>query len=139
MPRTLLARIGYDTPQKLELAARRRFAEAQMLAAAEPLGALYLYGYTIEMRLKAAYYRLTAVPSGWDITQRMPGAPDAPRDRAENAIRAMLGLHRRAPVGHSLVGWAGLVIETRRFHALGQFDAPFEAALSNHAQGAAAQ
>jgi hypothetical protein len=62
MPRALLDRIGFDTLAKLEAAATRRYAEAQRLAADEPLGALYLYGYTIEMRLKAAYYRLAGVP-----------------------------------------------------------------------------
>ena len=61
MPRILLNRIGNDTLAKLEAAATRRHAEARQLALDEPLGALYLYGYTIEMRLKAAYYRLGSV------------------------------------------------------------------------------
>jgi hypothetical protein len=47
----------------LEAAVTRRHAEAFALAPAEPLGAIYLFGYTIEIRLKCAYYRLEGIPS----------------------------------------------------------------------------
>src|SRR5438876_248247 len=61
MPLTLANRIGHDTLGKLELAARRRYAEARRLMVHEPLGAIYLFGYSVEIRLKAAYYRVVGL------------------------------------------------------------------------------
>lgn len=58
MPLTLATRIGPDTLGKLEQAAQRRYAEARRLVADEPLGAIYLFGYTVEMRLKAPTSRM---------------------------------------------------------------------------------
>jgi hypothetical protein len=137
MPKTLLVRIGADTLKKLEAAAVRRHAEAVMLEDDEPLGALYLYGYTIEIRLKAAYYRLTHVPPNWDIFANLPGNSKSPRHLAEAGIRALLHLLPNVPVGHHLAGWARLVIETRRTHVLGPLPPADEAALWNHARNAA--
>jgi hypothetical protein len=87
----------------MELAARRRFAEARCLMQSEPLGAIYLLGYTVEMRLKAAYYRTAGL---------VPSSPlDPPRRIAESQIRQLLGA--QGPVGHHLLGWARLLEHTR--------------------------
>jgi hypothetical protein len=137
MPKGLLVRVGPDTAGKLEAAAVRRFAEAIKLQDDEPLGALYLYGYTIEMRLKAAYYRLTGVPEGWDIFAKRPNQSISPRQLGEDTIRLLLNLLPRTPVGHHLTGWARLVIETRRGHLLGALPPSHEIALWNQAQNAA--
>ena|ERR1039458_9907426 len=103
MPLTLATRIGPDTLSKLERAARRRYAEARRLVAHERLGAIYLFGYTVEMRLKAAYFRTVGLA---------PASPLAPsRNVAEARIRTLLGV--RGPVGHNLYGWAKL-LETAR-------------------------
>ena len=103
MPLTLASRIGPDTLGKLEQAARRRYAEARRLVADEPLGAIYLFGYTVEMRLKAAYYRTVGL---------VPASLLLPaRNIAEARIRALLGI--RGAVGHNLYGWAKL-LETAR-------------------------
>jgi hypothetical protein len=135
MPKALLDRIGPDTPRKLEAAAVRRFAEALRLQHDEPLGALYLYGYTIEMRLKAAYYRLTSVPLHADIAATLPNQSKSPRALAEDQIRLLMNL--KTPVGHHLTGWARLVIETRRNHVLGPLQQADENDLWTHAQKAA--
>lgn len=138
MPRALLNRIGVDTLAKLEAAATRRYAEARHLAADEPLGALYLYGYTIEMRLKAAYYRLTGVPEDWNIETPIPPNSSSPRKAAQNAIKQLLNLHSPNEAGHHLVGWARLLINARGSHAnLGPFAQDFGDSLANHAQAAA--
>ncbi|HEY3245538.1 MAG TPA: hypothetical protein VGM03_19520 [Phycisphaerae bacterium] len=137
MPTPLLDRIGPDTPGKLERAAARRYAEAVRLKDYEPLGALYLFGYAIEMRLKSAWYRLTNVPQKRDINVAMPNQSTSPRQLAEQTIRVLLNLPAKAPVGHSLIGWAKLVIETRRNHALGPLQPADERALWEHAQKAA--
>jgi len=103
MPLTLAARIGTDTLGKLEQAARRRYAEARRLVADEPLGAIYLFGYTVEMRLKAAYFRTIRL---------VPASPlGLGRGVAEARIRSLLGI--RGAVGHNLYGWARL-LETAR-------------------------
>ena len=106
MPLTLAARIGTDTLGKLERAARRRYAEALHLAPDEPLGAIYLFGYTIEIRLKAAYYRVVglATPSPIDRVRRQFG---------ESRIRTLLLLSSRTAVGHNLIGWARLLEDAR--------------------------
>lgn len=130
MPRQPLPiRVGPDTPAKLEAAAARRYAEARRLALdGERLGALYLYGYSIEMRLKAAYYQLAGVPRHWDIEQPRPGSTQSPRKIAQLAIQVQLPPPpAKQPLGHYLPGWARLVIDTRVGHALG----PLAAALAN--------
>jgi hypothetical protein len=103
MPLTLATRIGPDTLGKLEQAATRRYAEASRLVDREPLGAIYLFGYTAEMRLKAAYYRTVGL---------VPASPLAPiRTLAEAQIRTRRGI--RGAVGHNLYGWAELLEFTR--------------------------
>ena len=103
MPLTLAIRIGFDTLGKLEQAARRRYAEARLLVSHEPLGAIYLFGYTVEMRLKAAYFRTVGLAPASDL------APF--RKVAERNIRTLLGI--TGTVGHNLYGWANLLETTR--------------------------
>jgi hypothetical protein len=103
MPLTLATRILPDTLGKLEKAATRRYAEAALLVADEPLGAIYLFGYTVEMRLKAAYFRTIGLISTSPL--------DNPRKAAENKIRLFPGL--KGPPGHWLYGWARLLEQTR--------------------------
>lgn len=139
MPKTLLERIGPDTLAKLEEAATRRYAAAVKLTGDEPLSALYLFGYAIEMRLKAAYYRLAALAERWNISQPLPGNPDSPRAIAEREIkrlRPLWGLPPRSVVGHDLGGWAILVIETRAHHTLGGLDGELRDEFWGHVQRA---
>src|SRR5438128_676292 len=110
---TLKARIGCDTLAKLERAATRRYAEASRLVQEEPYGAIYLFGYTIEMRLKTAHYRLTHVPVNADVAVPVPPNSDSPRTLAERQIRAILGAAAPRAVGHHLLGWANLVLDSR--------------------------
>src|SRR6266542_2523497 len=113
MPLTLKTRTGRDTIRKLEAAATRRYAEASRLTTHEPLGALYLFGYVVEIRLKAAYYRLAGLGATDDLGHRPPGAIGSPRELAEGQIRTILGLQGRSSVGHHLNGWVQLIISTR--------------------------
>jgi hypothetical protein len=112
MPRSLLIRAGDDTLGKLEQAARRRFAEAGRLEVSEPLGAVYLYGYSVEMRLKAAYYRVIGL---------FPSSPlDPVRRAAEAVIKSSPPIVPKSTVagrpvsaGHNVLGWAWLLETTR--------------------------
>lgn len=111
MPLTLVRRAGGDTLGKLESAARLRFREAEKLREGQKLGAIYLYGYSVEIRLKVAYYRTIGLVPSSPIT-------GARRRTAEVAIRALPGLPHHAATGgpaagHHIVGWALLLEQTR--------------------------
>jgi len=105
MPLNLATRCGDDTVGKLVLAARRRYAEANRLLPNEPLGAVYLLGYTIEMRLKVAYYRVIGFAPNTLITDR-------DRRQAQAQIRTRFP-GSSMPAGHNLIGWAWLLEHTR--------------------------
>src|SRR5438445_5813581 len=137
MARLFLSRIGDDTLAKLEAAATRRHAEARRLRIDERLGALYLYGYTIEIRLKAAYYRLIGVPPNWNIEAAIQPNSHSPRKTAQDLIKQLLNLTHAGEAGHNLIGWTRLLVDTRANHALGPFEPSFEPMLRDHAQPAA--
>ena len=141
MARVFLNRIGDDTLAKLEAAATMRFREARKLQGqGERLGALYLYGYTIEMRLKAAYYRLAGLGDNDDLSQRLAPGAQSPRSAAEAQIRALPGLNPGASVGHHLEGWVRLLVRTRSSHrVVPPYGNVFEQQLSDHVQAAARQ
>src|ERR1022692_649862 len=57
-PVSFVDRLAPDTINQLERAARMRHDDAvQLLTAERGLGALYLFGYSVEMCLTAAYFR----------------------------------------------------------------------------------
>src|SRR5438105_4955713 len=63
MPRRLLDRCNPDSIREYRTAARQRFDDAlAMVAQARRTGAIYLWGYTSEMLLKAAYFSLIGLP-----------------------------------------------------------------------------
>ena len=132
----LAQRIVPDTLRKLEAAATRRYAEATILAPSEPLGALYLYGYSIEIRLKAAHYRLSGLGLDADIAAPAPPNTIAPRRIAEDLIRSF-SLPSGASPGHDLIGWTHLVIVSRVFAGLTSFTPGFQQTFIGHIQNAA--
>jgi len=113
MALTLVRRAGVDTLAKLQAAAPLRFREARTLhAQGEHLGAFYLYGYSIEIRLKVAYYRTIGLVPGTIIDAKLHRKP------AESAIDGMklLPRHTTPPgpsAGHHVVGWARLLEQAR--------------------------
>jgi hypothetical protein len=104
----LVSRIsGIDTWSELERAADERYWDGIVLAVdreGRHSGAVYCWGYVVEMKLKTAYYRVRGVPSSTDLQTELRGIPD--RARA-------LGL---AWVGslHNLVSLVSLLIIERR-------------------------
>jgi hypothetical protein len=69
MPRLLLARCNPDSIREFRLAAQLRFDDAMALAAAgNRTGAIYLWGYTVEMQLKAAYFSTIGIAEIAPIT-----------------------------------------------------------------------
>ena len=141
MPLTLTnplsKRIGPDTLRKLEAAATRRYAEAVRLRPNEPLGSVYLFGYTIKIRLKAAYYRLTALSPTANINASVPPNTNSPRKLAEQRIKVILGPNPPNNVGHHLIGWAELVIDARSTSPLGPYANSFRDNLRDQVKDSA--
>jgi hypothetical protein len=102
-------RTGTDTVPILERAADQRSAEADILrTAGHGLAAIYLYGYSAEMRIKAAYFRFDLRTQGLDPQSVI----DHPRRSSAAGQFAMLGLLRR-PGPHDVFGWAQLLVAKR--------------------------
>jgi len=82
------------------------------------LGAVYLYGYAIEISLKTAYYRVIGLVPAALIDKGLHRIP------AEKSIKAMIGLPSHpqgaASPGHNVIGWARLLDQQRATPALGR-------------------
>jgi hypothetical protein len=103
----------------LEASAVARLREAEVLyRSGRRLGAVYLFGYAVEITLKCSYYRVIGLVPSTLIDPRLHRRP------AEDAIRNMIGLpsHPQGPpaVGHNVVGWARLVEQERAKPVLGR-------------------
>jgi hypothetical protein len=102
---SIVDQLGPDTVSRWERSAPKRIAEGDTLLAADQcLIAIYLYGYAIEMRLKAAYFRMLRYGPHVEVDA------DA-RNRAEVRARQS-GLMSGAP--HDLAGWARLLVSDRQ-------------------------
>ena len=133
MALTLVRRACVDTLAKLEASAPLRFREARLLhAQGEKLGAIYLYGYSIEIRLKVAYYRTIGLIPSTVIDPKLHRKP------AENAIDALalLPRHTTPPgpsAGHHVVGWARLLEQARTGPGRVPMDAAMATQMNQHA------
>jgi hypothetical protein len=102
-------RLPPDTIARLQRAAEQRFATAEILRGRRRLTALYLYGYSAEICLSAAYFRSTGFPL------------NAPIDRDTRKRRMTQARLTRMPNGeplmnsdpHPLVGWARFLQQQR--------------------------
>src|SRR5205085_55562 len=89
MPRSLPARWQPESIREFRAAARRRYDEGVALAASGReyrTGAIYVWGYSAEMTLKAAYFSLTGYAENAVLTW---GADILP---AINRARTILGI-----------------------------------------------
>lgn len=96
---------GQDTVAEFEAAATQRFNEAERLGQrSHHLGAVYLFGYSVEMRVKALFFRNAGFATKQVITRQ---------DRTDAAdMYATLGLLTR-PGQHDVSGWAALAVASR--------------------------
>jgi hypothetical protein len=127
MPKRILLRLRPDSIAEFQFAAKRRFSEASSLAeAGERTGALYLFGYVVEMELKAAYFGIIGF------------APRTPIQRADrrNAVgrTKSLGLTWLGNE-HDVSSWANLLVLTRRAVPGMAYPIRFERTLLQHARG----
>lgn len=108
MPRPLIERCQPDNIREFRAAAQRRFDEGLALAASgHRTGAIYLWGYTAEMIVKAAYFSLRALPAMVPIRWM----PDI---RAAIARGRSLGVAwPQQGEGHNVRAWADLLVMER--------------------------
>lgn len=105
MPKPLLDRCNPDSVAEFRAAARERYADGNALAdAGRRTGAIYSWGYSVEMLLKAAVFEILASSPGdeiqiTDIKAAMKVAADLGYVWTGNA--------------HNLVGWAELLVRVR--------------------------
>jgi hypothetical protein len=107
----LMARLQPDDSiAQFELAARQRYEEASLLYfGRRPYASIYLYGYAIEMWLKAAYFHNEGV-----IAQVTDAIGRADRDRAWAQRAAANSPTAPGTNQHNLVAWGYLLIYIRR-------------------------
>lgn len=105
MPFLLPLRNPVDNIQVFERAAEARLHDAEILQAqCRDMAAIYLFGYSAEMRIKAAYFRSISFTTTTTIT---------PRHRRTAIDEApVLGLPAK-PGSHDIHGWAQLLIAKR--------------------------
>jgi hypothetical protein len=112
MARSIILRLGShddDSVPGFERAAVRCFHDAGRLRICDRrLAAIYFYGYSVEMWIKAAYFRTLFLFSGLPVKTRIDGYR---RKVAVDEWNA-LGLPRR-PSPHDIAGWAELLIAKR--------------------------
>lgn len=99
----LIDHLAPDAVSRLERAAEKRFEEAELLAIRKRwLTAIYLYGYSIEMCLTAAYYRSAG------FSAQVPIDRDTRHRRMAQArqLRTSSGRLLMENDPHPLAGWA---------------------------------
>ena len=120
MPRRLLDRCQPDSIREFRAAARCRFDDALSLAAAgRRMAAVYLWGYSAEMTLKAAYFSVEGRPETQPLTW---GADLQPAIRRGQAMG--IAWHGQG-AGHNVRAWAELLVRTRALSPATSLPAPF--------------
>ncbi|HJT76044.1 MAG TPA: hypothetical protein VJ739_02490 [Gemmataceae bacterium] len=109
MPKRLPARWQPESIREFRASARQRFEDGLALAGrGHRTGAIYLWGYSAEMTLKAAYFRLTGLAETEVITWGGHILPAI--DRGRN----VLGIAWLRPgQGHNVRAWAELLVAER--------------------------
>jgi hypothetical protein len=109
MPKRLPARWQPESIQEFRASARQRFEDAVALAGmGRRTGAIYMWGYSAEMTLKAAYFLLTGLAEDDLITWGGHILPAIDRGRK------VLGIAWPVPgQGHNVRAWAELLVAER--------------------------
>src|SRR5205809_459063 len=109
MPKRLPSRWQPDCIREFRASAEQRFEDALALAAAgRRTGAIYLWGYSAEMLLKAAYFALLGMPETLPITVAGHIRPAIDRGRSVFQIA-----WPAVGQGHNVRAWAELLVAER--------------------------
>jgi hypothetical protein len=121
MPRRLLDRCQPDCIREFRAAARQRFDDALALAGCgRRTGAIYLWGYTAEMTLKAAYFALIGLADTDAITWTTHLQPAIHRGRGLGVAWPAQG------AGHNVRAWAELLVGVRALSPATAWAPPFD-------------
>lgn len=110
MPRSLLRRLQPECIREFELAADERFRDATCLIGGDRrTAAIYLFGYVVEMILKARYFRLIGLGDfdAISISTLRQHVGDSPASTARS-----LGLQGARNL-HNLLAWVELIVAYR--------------------------
>lgn len=128
MPKVLADRLTVDSISQFRIAARIRSEDAWQLAAAgRSAAAIYLWGYTAEMTLKAAWFRLLGYPENRAISFR-------DLEAARTLATARYGIAWPGRNFHAVVHWAELLLQHRIALGRSYPDPRFGRTLIEHSQ-----
>jgi hypothetical protein len=109
VPRRFRDRWRPDCIREFRAAARQRFDDGLACAATgRRTGAIYLWGYSAEMTLKAAYFLLTGIAEATHLTMHGHIAPAIDRGRIVHGIA-----WPPQGQGHNVRAWAELMVAER--------------------------
>lgn len=129
MPQLLPTRFATECIREFELAATERYLDAIQLAdSGRRTGAIYLFGYVVEMLLKARYFRLIGFTETQAIS--MTDLRFAVSTSAASTARS-LGLPGTSNF-HNVSAWADLIVAYRTHHGFLYAEPGFDAALSDN-------
>ncbi len=129
MPRRLLARCQPDSIREFRAAARQRFDDALALAGrGRRTAAIYLWGYTAEMTLKAAYFSMVGLAETAEIRWREELRPAIDRGRTMGIVWPNKG------DGHNVRAWAELLVNVRALSPATVYPVPFDQEVGRRGQ-----
>jgi hypothetical protein len=129
MPRRLLDRCQPDCIREFRAAARQRFDDALALAGhGRRTGAIYLWGYTAEMTLKAAYFALVGLADTDVITWNAHLQPAIQRGRTMGVAWPPQG------AGHNVRAWAELLVRVRALSPATAWAPPLDHQVQRYGQ-----
>ncbi len=132
MPKRLPDRRAPDSIREFRAAARERYEDGLVLAAnGRRTGAIYLWGYSVEMTLKAAYFRLIGRPETAVIT--VHGDISAAIRHAVSDFHIVWPPQGR---GHNVRAWAELLVAERASRPGAAFPAAVGRAVQRCGQAA---
>ncbi len=115
MPRLLRDRFAVECIREFDLAATERYVDAMALAqAGRRTGAVYLYGYVVEMLLKVAYFRVLGFGDADPINR---SAMQAAVGESPASTARVLGLNGTRNL-HNIDAWSELLVTFRRAKGL---------------------
>jgi hypothetical protein len=129
MPRRLLERCPPDNIREFRAAARHRYDDALTLASTgHRTGAIYLWGYSAEMILKAAYFSLIGLAETDVITWQAYLRPAIQRGQAMGISWPPQG------AGHNVHAWAELLVTVRALSPVTAYAIPFGLDVQRYGQ-----
>ncbi|MCI0701842.1 MAG: hypothetical protein L0241_12230 [Planctomycetia bacterium] len=127
MPRLLPERFATECIREFDLAATERYADAAAIVTARRrTAAIYLYGYVVEMLLKAAYFRLVGYGDADPIDVV---ALRAAVGESSASMSRTLGLPGTRNF-HDLSAWVNLIVAYRASRSLVYAEAGFGMTLT---------